>query len=440
MTRLRRSDADAASARQVQKELRALAPPFAVTLLIVVGFAVVGDARWGSFALAAYFFGTASLGAISVGHEYTYRTLPMLLAQPVKRVSLLRAKLIVLVPMLLALGAVATRLPFEPFDDELAMVWMAPLAALVLAPWLTMLCRNPIAGIAFSAGIPGGTFSLCNLLALLLHGDTPAAAALTTTLYSIAGGATFVAGAILGVRKFLALEVIEGRDAPLQLPRWRRSSPDTTSSARPPNAVWMLVQKELRLQQMAFVVAAVSVAMFSAIWLLIVSGTAEDHDVFTVVSVLYALMLAVLIGSLSCAEERHLGTIDWQIMLPFPSSLQWAIKVAVALTLAVVLSVGIPSLFARGFDVAQPQFIGSVVLITSLAIYISSRSASGIQALLISFAIAPVAVFLVRAFVGPQAYRFGGVGGITTIGVMLAVVALRLGLIHYRTLQRSSAR
>jgi hypothetical protein len=319
----------------------------------------------------------------------------------------------------------------------MAMVWMAPLAALSLAPWLTMLCRNPIAGVAFSAGIPGGTFSLSNLLAIRVHGDTPAADALTVILYSIAGGAIFAAGAILGVKKFLALEVIEGRDAPLQLPRWRRFSLETANGARPRNAVWMLVKKELRLQQMAFVVAAVSVAMFSAIWLLVVSWTAEDHNVFTVVTVLYAMMLAVLIGSLSTAEERHLGTIDWQIMLPFPSSLQWAIKVAVALTVAVVLSAAIPSLFAKGFDFAQPRFVGSVVVVTSLAIYVSSRAASGIQAMLISFAIAP-ALALVIGLVDPMAALDFGVVPAYVLAAAFAIAALRAGLIHYRTHSRAS--
>jgi hypothetical protein len=70
----------------------------------------------------------------------------------------------------------------------------------------------------------------------------------------------------------------------------------------------------------------------------------------------------------------------------------------------------------------------------------SSRSSSGIHALIISFAVAPVAIFLLRAFVGPLASRFGDAVGVSTIGLILAVVALRLGLIHDRTSQRSRAR
>ena len=38
-------------------------------------------------------------------------------------------------------------------------------------------------------------------------------------------------------------------------------------------------------------------------------------------------MLALLIGSLASAEERQLGTLEWQGLLPMASWKQWAAKV-----------------------------------------------------------------------------------------------------------------
>lgn len=421
----------------IQKEIRALAPTFAATLLLTALTTFQED--W--LAIPVYYFGAMTLGALSVGHEYSSRTLSMLLAQPVSRARLLRAKVLVLVPMLLALLVVAAaRLPLRRGDDAMVMVWMPPVAALCLAPWLTMITRNVIAGAVFSAGLPGTVWGICELIALAVYGETRAGNTFRLVLYSVAASAICATGAILAIRTFLNLEVIDGRDAPLELPRALRGSSDARwLEGTRRNAVWMLVKKELHLQQLTFAVAGAYVSTFLAIWLLIKSGSPEADDVFTIVTVLYAVMLAVLVGALSSAEERHFGTLDWQLMLPFASAWQWTIKVATSLTLALLLAVGLPSLFTVGFDPARRQFIVLVIVITSCAMYVSSRSSSGIRALLVSFAVLPVAVLLIRA-ADPFEFPIDGDAAVMLIGLVLAVVALRRGLIHYRTLPAGSAR
>lgn len=423
-----------------RKELRALVWPFAATLLLVASFSLFGG-DLEPLAIPAYYFGIVTLGALSVGHEYTYRTLPMVLAQPVSRVRLLRAKLIVLVPMLLivlVLGAVT--LPLEDEDSAIVLAWMPAVAALCLAPWLTMLCRNVIAGAVFSAGLPGGVWAVCELIALAVYGDTREGDAFRFALYWVAAAAVCAIGAIMGLRTFLTLEAVDGRDRPLQLPRWLRRPPTAHAPAARQSAAWMLLKKELHLQRMTLVVAGLYVCLFAVIRFVSDSTTRDARDVFTIVSVFYAAMLAVLAGALSSAEERHLGTHDWQLMLPYSSSRQWMIKVAVALTLALLLAVGLPTLFASEFVAsAGVGFLGWTLFITSCAIYVSSRSASGIQALLLSFMVLPLSAFLLRPFVGPNAGRFGGETGITLIGSALAVVALRAGLSHYRKAHRISA-
>ena len=52
----------------------------------------------------------------------------------------------------------------------------------------------------------------------------------------------------------------------------------------------------------------------------------------------------ILIGSLASAEERQLGTLEWQTLLPSPAWQQWAVKVGVTFGLALLLGVGLPAL------------------------------------------------------------------------------------------------
>ena len=57
--------------------------------------------------------GTVGLGALSIGHEYTGRTLSLLLTLPARRERLLVTKLGVLVVMLLTLWVVAEAFVFS---------------------------------------------------------------------------------------------------------------------------------------------------------------------------------------------------------------------------------------------------------------------------------------------------------------------------------------
>ena len=56
-------------------------------------------------------------------------------------------------------------------------------------------------------------------------------------------------------------------------------------------------------------------------------------------TLLYGGSLAILIGSLASAEERQLGMLEWQTLLPSPAWQQWAVKVGVTFGLALLLGV-----------------------------------------------------------------------------------------------------
>ena len=94
----------------VVKEVRALLPTWvacAAAMSVAALVAVEPFGRWGVF---AYVWGSIQLAALSIGHEYTHGTLPLLLTLPSNRPRLLLAKLSAVLPMLAALFVVALAL------------------------------------------------------------------------------------------------------------------------------------------------------------------------------------------------------------------------------------------------------------------------------------------------------------------------------------------
>src|SRR5206468_1469267 len=60
-------------------------------------------------------------------------------------------------------------------------------------------------------------------------------------------------------------------------------------------------------------------------------------------TLLYVGLLSIVIGSVASAEERQLGTAEWQVLMPVAAWKQWAVKVGVALGLAMLLAGLLPA-------------------------------------------------------------------------------------------------
>ena len=89
----------------MSKEIRALALPWLACVACIFVIALLSPALFGPLAMIAYLVGTVALGALSIGHEYTGRTLGLLLTLPARRERLRREKLGALAVMLLTLWA-----------------------------------------------------------------------------------------------------------------------------------------------------------------------------------------------------------------------------------------------------------------------------------------------------------------------------------------------
>ena len=351
----------------VTKEIRALLPAWLASLC-AIGAAVLSGPRGHVLGVVAYGLGSVTLGAQSIGHEYTHRTLTLLLSQPSSRRRLLLMKLGVLTAMLLTLGAVAWSVLLN--QRELQWGFLAVLGGLFFAPLLTMLCRNPLAGVVFTASIPGWMSVVSDVMGVrVLWGGMLGVCAVS---------------AVASWRLFMRLEAIDGRDQEMHLPQLLRGwaaavGGASVAPARPRHPAWLLVKKELHLQQMTFAVAGIYFVM----WVTVVPWLVGPS--LPVVGILYGALLALLIGSLASAEERQIGTHEWQLLLPMAAGKQWAVKVGIAMGLATLLSFGMPVLLAAGLVRVNAWHAGAIIILTAGSLYVSSLCSSGLRAVMVSF-------------------------------------------------------
>ena len=413
----------------VGKEIRALLPVWALSIAGLGGAFVWGESFWG---LIAYGAGVLALGAQSVGQEYAYRTLPLLLSQPIDRRRLLVLKAAVLVPMLLTLLAIAGVV--FPYADGrgfstgggLAALLLPVLCSLLLTPWLTMLCRSPLAGVVFSIALPFGILTLARVLSPW-----------SGTALSVGIGALLMLCAVAGVlgwQRFMSLEAVDAADAPLHLPRMFRTG-------RPNHPLWTLTLKELHLQQMTFALVAVYLSIWVSLSVVQWTVPGASKIPLEVLTPLSLFLLTLLIGTLASAEERQYGAMDWQQLLPVAASRQWMVKMAVVFALATVFAIGLPSLLGWISDAlgGQGESVRTevallVIVSTAVSLYISSLCRSGMHAAVLSIAIAPLAlalyVFVLRAVVDSLLWLLSGTTHVRSLQYVEEISAVVLeGLI-----------
>jgi hypothetical protein len=449
------------------KEARALAIPWLAGIAVLLISLATG--RWRGLAWLTYFLTAAVVGGLSVGHEYNDRTLDWLLAQPIRRSRLFAIKQAVLAAMLLILSAVA--LPLLPggappeTDPRLALVFTFA-GGLFIAPHLTMLSRSALAGAVFTGAIPGVLLTAGSLLGVLRYGLNAWEVNRFQFEFMKWGFVMQCAiSAVLGWRTFCRLE--SAGDGRRRSPSWSAGDrPQSAPASVRQRPLWLLLKKELRLQSMPF--------FFSGFYVLgwmgaIVASRAlpEALVVFTVLTVFYCGLIALLVGALASAEERLLGTLEWQMLLPIASGTQWLVKVAVALCLTLALGWGLPVLMLQmsvagrpvlHLPLTQPLFVGALVMLTASGLYTSSIATSGLRAFLLSipalFAagtcvtvlldrVAPAVYTMVRSrSLEPGTFFVQRIAELSplVVGGALALLVLTFALANHRSADRSAGR
>ncbi len=388
------------------KEFRALLPVWAAAAFTLGADPLLrGTGMHSVFPVGvfAYIVGSLALGAHVIGHEFTNRTLASLLVQPCRRSSILLIKASVLAVMLVGLVVIARIVLFQSLAQTVGnfprypTLYLPVIGGLCVAPYMTMRLRSQMAGVVFTATIPGMTYLLALLGGVILYGTgTAAAEALALSVWTPAMGIFAAIGAVLSARSFMRLQDTEGGQEELRLPRWFTVT--DASPIRPP--LWMLAKKELQLQQLTFAM----VAFYALIWTALTMASRlipEFGREFPIrgVGLLYFALLPLLIGSLASAQERQFGMLQSQAMLPVPRAQQWAVKAGVVLVLALVLGVVLPWFVFAPPQLSRASFwplVASIALLTTWSLYISSWCGSGIIALALLLPASAAAMLLAR--------------------------------------------
>jgi hypothetical protein len=353
------------------------------------------------------------MGAAVFGHEFAYRTVSLLLVQPVARAMLWRRKMGALALAIgsvfgvllvgAALAAWLTDPDWGTRNDRaqplLILGAAGVIGGLLVAPWLTLLCRSTLAGAVFTVSLPALAFSVSFLASFARFGtvDGPATqqfqfAVALAILLAVGGLAPF-----LGFRAFGRLEGLDATGRPLRLPRWASRAAPRTGTARAGSG-WLgrAVGKELRLQTPSYVLAALFLlAIAAALGTRLAWPEAVDSLSWVEpLSLLYVATVALLVGALACAEDRQSGAMHWHLVQPVAAARQWAVKAGVALVLALgltVLPTGLAAAVATaagahgwlGDDALQLAAIaGNSVVLCSLGLYTSSLAPTALRAVL----------------------------------------------------------
>lgn len=456
----------------IQKEFRALGPTW-LALAAALTATTVDYVHPSLRALGApvYFIGAVALGAQAIGHEFSHRTLAMLLTQPVSRQRTLLVKLGVLASLLVALcGVAAVALPFlrvhQPYNA--AVIFMPVLLGLFVAPWLTMTARSSLAGTVFPVALVGMTMVAGAWLGVRRYGYTREVDTFRVAFMWWTMGALCAVSAAMTWWTFMRLQITDGMGAGLEISTARTAARSSTATFTRRNPLWLLLMKELHLQQLALVMAAVYLAGYLVMVFAFDSRSNAVGDSLTALTIFYGGVLAMLIGALASAEERQLGTHEWQQLMPMAAWQQWTVKAGTAIALALALGIGLPLLLMsllppeqvawtrRGSPFAKPITFILITIATTGSLYVSSVTRSGLWALMISLPVAfGVSIFF--SWVGAPIERAVRAGGLLSPlqlwlpapagnAVFLAVLAalllmvLRFGLANHRSSERSVSR
>ena len=441
------------------KEGRALAPIWLGAVVTIVAAAGAGMLPT---ALLAFIAGSAALGVFSIGHEYAHRTLTAFLAQPLNRSRLLLTKLVVLAPLLVLLSLLTAAVVLQadgiervfvgaarigglapqPVDQvlvarwQLAIVVLTPLLGLCVAPWMTMLCRNVTAGWVFTLSLPAGLWIAGQIARAVsvnfdfvdLEVGNPFGYGPALTLWTVGMLTAIIVAAVHGRRLFAGLEALDTPRELLPAAVRRLPGPATTQVrsqqhiARRSGPVFQVLKKEVRLYEPAFVLAALYVIGWIALALAGAAAYLADTT-FQGLAAMYGLFVAILVGAISIAEERALGTADTQRIQPWAfwkrSLAKFTTAAVIALLLGLAVPVGLEAMLPliQGSDQPGPDLglyryylpnplngaAAALLLTTLVSGYVSSLCVGGLRALMVAL---PLSVSLMTI----NTYAFYAVG------------------------------
>ncbi len=365
--------------QRLAKELRG---QLGGALLAVGGPSIVSAFGPGSEGVAAlaFLFGLLILGAGAFGAEFDQKTMGLLLSAPGSRARIYFGKLIVLsiltgLATINFLFCIASFSPHFPSIDEVVFLFVLPVVAVCTGPYLSLKTRSTLAGSVFMVAVPVALVLVgqlgISLAARMQHPEAEFSELFGrqfTKYCWIALPLYFGISAVLGWLTFRRLELREGGGPEASGTHPLAKPLDRALKLFPPQGKgrWSaLIGKELRLQVVPWLLAFVYLGL-SLLTLLAerLNGASNPWpigflEIKQSLAAVFGFLTLLFCGAACVAEERQLGTMEWQLTLPMAMSKQWRLKVGTTLVLGLVLGVAWPLIL---FLMSAPNGLADVNL------------------------------------------------------------------------------
>ncbi|MGP8201180.1 MAG: hypothetical protein ACLQU4_16945 [Limisphaerales bacterium] len=375
----------------IRKEIRLLLPAWAAALVA----ALVPLLKWNDLNGAWPFaFGVGILGvALSpFGQEMSYGTFGLLLVQPEDRRRFWRIKAGLLAVVMVSVWSLSALCLWGSRDRIGLLPEMLRTSALVTllafcgGLWSTLLLRDMVASLFCTILAPAAILAATFLS--VGHWIDPGSSRFSN-IASCVLAAYLMAGFWWARRLFLGAQEVGWTGGQISLTTVRGVSLRWLAFEvnRGQNRWMALVKKELQLQEFTMVLVPLLALLYLA-------GLAINHFAphwipkEVVAGGIPAMWLAVVplvIGCVAVAEERRLNTLEDLLCLPISRRNQFAVKLAVALVLGIVLGGIIPWLLLdldgmRANDFSLQNAVVVAAFTTGIAFYGSSISRGVLQA------------------------------------------------------------
>ena len=326
----------------VAKEIRLLRPAFGSAIAVAfISGGLLGIRSSGLF----LYFGVLLLSLSCFGREFALKTFALQLAQPISRERLWWTKIVVLALAILAVFVIwclpsvtqpYMSLKLNGFMGAAGFAVCMVIVIFVGALWSTLLLRSMIAAFWFAILIPGAL-----LMAISVLGGGEKAFLAVMSLYAIAG---FFWARLL----FLRATDSEWTGGEVNVPLGKESAVSAASLRRRSRPLIALLRKEFRLQQFSLAAIAGLFLLHLAVVALRKLGVHAQRETFEFHVVEFAkifpgfwLLVPLIVGGVSVAEERKLGTMQQMLCLPASFRTQFLIKLGVVFFIGGILCPGL---------------------------------------------------------------------------------------------------
>jgi len=440
----------------VKKEIRLLLPSWAVAILLALIQAVTRP--YDFYIASLLFLGMTVMALSSIGRETSLNTFSAMLAQPTERLRLWQVKLTVLVAAFLSVFMVwlaADAMAFynstlsaadrENAGNLFITICLIATATFTGGLWSTLLLRQIAGAFWLTLLVPA---TLCGFTAAFLAESQPDNAVIAALCVIL--GIYSVGGFLFARWLFFRAQDVGWTGGIITLPEWKLFgvSSRASDSPRKRQPIFALLKKEIQLQQVSLLGAAGLLVLHLGVVVLRTHHKfARDSagEILTSIFWMLWLVLPVITGAMTVAEERRLGVMEGQLCLQVSRRLQFIIKGMLAVLLGTFLG-GVLPMFLETVTQNQvfrsPEHPGAFeifsmqLFITALAawlalvsLFASSLARNFLQA--VGFAIATFVgtTLLGSALIGGRMFFLDTIPAHSVLPVVIAVPTVIVALL-----------